>query len=443
MSKTIPGLVFDVLENVWERICEIKDCDFPEFAIKMRKIIILLAIVTLVTAIVFTIGFFGHWKNWMFFSNVGLVAMIMLAAWVPNVLISLFTGIAKGTADLIGNEKANKAAGMADDLGNEVRKLVKPLVMIAAVMAFINAYIQLNGFACQQERIFQILVSVVMALAILGTFIKKPRWLEILPITIMIVSIFSSLTFWYAEKSDDPFACVLNNTIQKISLPTQAGNAKYYGVTKNSPELYTATLKEGTITEMTPETSTTLTQGKVVQILDRKAKRFDNDLFVKIRLLNTKGTSYTGGKVCWTQIENLEIAQMTVKPGKYALVKKSSKILFWGNDSWNIYFLTETINVSLVPREMMFSFSGIKTGDLYINPVNMPGVDTLVPAAINCELFNTAYANMTLKAPAGTMVVLSTREATAKEKAVCTDWYLRKQASLQNPAPETDSTATN
>jgi hypothetical protein len=73
----------------------------------------------------------------------------------------------------------------------------------------------------------------------------------------------------------------------------------------------------------------------------------------------------------------------------------------------------------------------------------MPSVDALVPVAINCELYNVGYANMTLKAAAGSLVILSTRTATEKEKTVCTDWYLRQQASMQNITPTAQNVAPN
>jgi len=410
------GLIKDFLANVWERICGIRDCDIPEFVIRIKKIIFWFAVTAGVALIIFTLGILVHWNWLMFFSVMPLLIMIGLAYWAPIFLVKLLTGATEAAGEIIAHKKAEEVAEQMKKLGLEIKKLVAPLVMTAAVLAFINAYVQLNGFGCVTWTNFLVFTSAVVALALLSKKFKQ------LPTIVMTASLLVSLTLWYARVSDDPVACALNNKVQQYSLHLQSDNSKYYGIVKEDKTVvYHADLKGGNIAWVA-ECKGSLPKGALVQVLDQKAKRYDNDLYLHVRLLNQENKLG-----CWIQLEKIEVAKMKVEPGKYALVKQSSKILWWGNDSWKIYFLSDKpIEISLVPREAVYSFSGIKPGELYISLVNTPSVDTLVPATINTDLFNTAL-NITLRAAAGKMVILNTRGTTSKEKAKSDDWLRTQQ----------------
>jgi hypothetical protein len=318
-KKAVSALevIKNFIVSLWLSVCEFSEDKAPEILKAAKKIVFWFAVIAGITVIVFTIGLINHWQRVMFFSAIPLIVTILIAYTAPILLVKILHGTVDGIAGLTKNATAKEISEKTKEFTAAVKKLVAPLIIAAGVISFINAYTQITGFECLTWANVFILSSVVIALSILIKVFPKNKLFELLPAVIMIFSLLFSLTIWWAQTNTSPIAIALNSKIQQISLNIQSGSAKSYGIVKEDCVTVYKLNEKGDDVEK--DGGTSVKKGDIVQVSDKGAKRFDGDLFLKVKLFNTETKNFHGGKTCLIPIEKLEICKTshsTSKEGK-------------------------------------------------------------------------------------------------------------------------------
>jgi hypothetical protein len=359
-----------------------------------------LAIIAAICLIVEIFGIAFSNVGVMFFSSMILILTLLIGNFGAEVIAKVIGGVGSLTDETSKHSK---------ELAENIKKLFNPLVFIALVVAFINAWAQMNGFEVFKAIYLYVIVAVVMVIALA---FRKTR----LPIFVMVAITCASATLWYADNSNDPVAAMLQSKIDVVkqwmgnnSLGDEANTAKKFGVAKDEIEKsYDVTIVKGKVTDVkevsaidtvlekeiipiakdsndsietiaSEETvpvkriiKSVLLKGEMVQIISNKPVVYDGEKLIQVKLMNRTTHRFFNGRKTWIQPELLEIGNnVKVISGEgYSVVKSGGGWwIFKKPEIWQVYFQTDC-EISFTTTEFQGKnvlITGFNEGELFWN----------------------------------------------------------------------------
>jgi hypothetical protein len=413
--------VFQWLTLIWEKVAGVAET----IAYYTKTVSLYLVTITVICFLAELIGIVFSCKPAVFIANTALIICLLIGEWFTKEIAGLIIGI---------GEMSKKTAKETKEIGENIKQTFSPLRFIATIFSFVSAWIMINGFDAFGGS-FYIIGSVLIFICLVAKMSK-------LPTIIMSGLIFISLFFWYADNCDDSLAASLHSKTELIrswtknnALSDETKTVRTAGIVKeDAVTVYINPVIKGNVITSATENNVYLPKkGEIVEIISTRPKIYDGEKLIEVRMAKANG-HFTGGAKIWMQPELLEIGNNLVLHDGYALVELENKT---AKDTkfWKIYFISDTINIPLVPLGAMYIFSGIKQGELFKKQVDVPSNNGMVQVITDCGTFNADYSSMTLSAKAGSMVLLSTRPATVVERKRSTDYLSNNPAPQQNVTP--------
>jgi hypothetical protein len=389
---------------VWKKISGIAE-DAKYWAPQVALGAVIIAAICLIVEI-FGIAF--EKVGVMFFSSIILILTLLIGNWGAKAIAKIIGGVGSLTDETREHSK---------ELAENIKKLFNPLIFIATIVAFVNAWVQMNGFGVFRVIYFYVIVSVVMVLALA---LKKSR----LSIYVMVFLTCASAFFWYADNSNDQVASMFHSKIDVVkqwmgnnSMSDEAKTTKKFGIakkdimvgynvyfSKNKVDSAKEVSNKDTLSEIDNSNADTsksippisvnviinkvLLRGEVAQIISNKPIVYDGEKLIQVKLMNRSTRNFFNGRKIWIQPELLEIGNNIVSGEGYSAVQTGGGVWpFKKAIVWSVYFQTDApVVIPNCPLET-FTFSGLMQGELKIDDVRYTS-GILTEAAMNVACKN-------------------------------------------------------